>query len=310
MKRIRFIGFDNLADTINELKGAYGRISIISGGTNFTVAKNRPDPDWIVDLSRVQDLQFIIEDDNFIRIGAGTTFAEIASHHAVRTRIAALAEAAGQIGSAQIRNRATIGGNIACASPAADSIPVLAVYDAQIVTVGPEGSRTLLVREVIANACQSTLGEKEIIKEIVFPVNSSRLSAFRKIGRRTTVTRSRLNMAALFEYCEKEDTILNGRIVLGAVGPFSVFPQRVSDYLRGCRVNKAFAKELSGLMTEIVNEINPAAKSRSYKVAAVEDCDRCGWCLDDRESRAYKASAVRGLVYDIATHLFGDRFEL
>jgi hypothetical protein len=117
-------------------------------------------------------------------------------------------------------------------------------------------------------------------------------------------------MAALFEYCEKEDTILNGRIVLGAVGPFSVFPQRVSDYLRGCRVNKAFAKELSGLMTEIVNEINPAAKSRSYKVAAVEDCDRCGWCLDDRESRAYKASAVRGLVYDIATHLFGDRFEL
>jgi carbon-monoxide dehydrogenase medium subunit len=309
VKKVRCIGVDNLADTINELQGASGRISIISGGTNFTIAKNRPNPDCIVDLSKVHDLKFIIEDNNFIRIGAGTTFAEIAAHHAVQTKIAALAQAAGQIGPVQNRNRATIGGNIASASPAGDSLPVLAVFEARIVTAGPEGSRTLLVEEVIAGACQSTLGEKEIIKEIVFPVNNC-LSAFRKIGRRTTVARSRLNMAVLLDYCHKEDTILNGKIVLGAVGSFPVCPKPVSDYLRGRKVDKALAGELSGLMSEVVNEIKPVAKSRPYKAAAVKDCGRCGWCLDDRASRPYKASAVKGLVYDIATDLFGDRFEL
>jgi xanthine dehydrogenase FAD-binding subunit len=287
MKNVRCIGFDNLADTLHELQGTSERVSFISGGTDFTTAKNRPNPECIVDLSKVRDLQYIIAENDLIRIGAGTTFAAIASHPAIRTKVSALAQAADQIGSVQIRNRATIGGNIASASPAGDSLPVLAVFDAHIITVGPEGTRTLLAKETVAGVCQLLLREKEIIKEIVVPVNGRWLSAFRKIGHRTAVTIARLNMAMLVDYCHQDDTISAGKVALGALGTVPVCPLSVNDFLRDRKVDRAFAGNLAGLLSEVVNTVIP-----------------------DRESRPYKAEAVKGLAFDIATDLFGARFDL
>jgi xanthine dehydrogenase FAD-binding subunit len=249
--------------------------------------KNHFNAECIVDLSKVKDLKYITEENDCIHIGAGTTFATIASHPAIRSKVAALAQAAEQIGSVQIRNRATIGGNIASASPAGDCLPVLAAFDARIMLVGLNGTRTMTVKEAVADICQSSLQEKEIIKEIAFPLNGRRLSAFGKIGHRSAVTIARLNMAILLDYCRQDDSIVTGTVALGSLGAVPVCPQSVAEFLCDRKVDRTFASRLAGLLSEVVNKEIP-----------------------DRESRPYKAAAVKGLAFDIVTGLFGDRFDL
>lgn len=283
MKNVRCVGFDNLADTLDELKRTQDTVAFINGGTDFLSWKKPPALECIVDLSKVTDLQYISEEDGILRIGAGTTFAAIAASGLVRAKATALAQAAGQVGSVQIRNRATLGGNIASASPANDSLPVLAAFGAAVVTVGPRGSRTMTVAQALAGPGRPSLQDKELIKEIVLPLSGNR-SAFGKLGGRTTVTIARLNLAILVDYREEDNTIVAGKVALGAVGPAPVCPAGVERFLTNRRVDSGFAGSLAELLSEAVNAAIPA-----------------------RESRPYKAAAIKGLAFDLADDLFGDR---
>jgi len=287
MSKIRCLGFDNLADTLHGLSASRGRVSFINGGTDFLTLKKHIDAKCIIDLSKVKDLKYISEESDFIHIGSGVTFTDIASHPVIRSKVTALAQAAGQMGSVQIRNRATIGGNIASASPAGDCLPVLAAFDARIVVVGLDGTRTLTTKETIAGTYRTSLQEKEIIKEIAIPVNGRWISAFGKIGHRSAVTIARLNMAVLLDYSREDDRILKGKVALGALGAVPLSPVLAENFLRDRKVDRAFASRLAGLLSDAVDG-----------------------AISDRESRPYKAAVIKGLTLDIVTRLFGDRFDL
>src|SRR6056297_1220315 len=119
---------------------------ILAGGTDILLKRDElinEDID-LIDLSRVEELKFIKKEQGVIKLGAMTTFSQIANDKLINKYIPALAQAACQLGSVQIRNRATIGGNVAYVSPAADSVPVLMAHSTRVKIMKSDGSTKIL----------------------------------------------------------------------------------------------------------------------------------------------------------------------
>ena len=129
-------------------------------------------PSAVIDIGGVADLKGISVDDGVIRIGALTTHWEIASSQEVRDGNALMAEAAGGIGDAQVRNRGTIGGNIAHADPASDWATVLTALEATIEVQGPGGSRAVAVGDFFEGAFATALASNEVVTAVRVPVLS------------------------------------------------------------------------------------------------------------------------------------------
>ena len=127
-------------------------------------------PPAVIDIGRIAELRGIARSGDSLRIGALTTHAELAASSEVRTSAAALAEAAAGVGDPTVRNRGTIGGNIAHADPASDLPTVLVALEAAIVAVGPKGERTIPAADFFTGIMTTTLRDNEIVAAIAVPV--------------------------------------------------------------------------------------------------------------------------------------------
>ena len=125
----------------------------------------------LIDIGRVAELQGISRQADHVRIGSLTTHAEIAASNDLRTHAPALTDAAAQVGDPAVRNRGTIGGNIAHADPASDLPTVLVALDATIVAIGRSGERSIAAREFFIGVMATTLKEDEIIAAVQVPAS-------------------------------------------------------------------------------------------------------------------------------------------
>lgn len=149
-----------------------------------------------LDLSRLADLRGVTPRGECLSIGAMTTFTEIRQSPLIRRRLPMLAAAAGQIGAVQVQNRATIGGNIANASPAGDSLPVLAVAEASVVLRSAEGERRAPFTTFFTGYRKSVRRADELIVAVeVPPIVGAQW--FRKVGTRAAQAISKVVMAAV-----------------------------------------------------------------------------------------------------------------
>ncbi|SMC79463.1 FAD binding domain-containing protein [Sporomusa malonica] len=272
----KIAGFSRLEDVLQALAHTSAQTVFISGGTDFINNGTGRNAGLVIDLSQVADLKYIKDLGTEIRIGSGTTFASIAASPVIKTKVCALAQAASRVGSVQIRNRATIGGNIASASPAGDSLPVLAAFNALIYTAGPNGARVLTLEEAL-----NRLQDKELITEIVIPTPDLTSSGFVKIGSRSQVTIAKISLAAIVSYDRKKRLIIAGKAALGALGKVPVCPAKVQDFFSQRVVDECFASDLAQLLAETVDE-----------------------AIMGRASHPYKKAAVRGLADDLTGLLF------
>jgi len=276
MTGYRIAGFLRLEDVLREITQTSVRTVFISGGTDFINNGIGDKAELVIDLAQVADLKYIKDLGSEIRIGGGTTFAAIAASPIIKARASALAQAASRVGSVQIRNRATIGGNIASASPAGDSLPVLAAFTAGVHTAGSQGTRSLTLTEAL-NGLQA----KEIITEVVIPTPGESRSGFVKIGSRSQVTIAKVSLAANIMYDRSKKMIIVGKAAMGALGKVPVCPLTVQQFFSQRVVDEHFADDLSQLLVETVDEM-----------------------IAGRASRPYKRAAVKGLAYDLAGLLF------
>jgi len=144
----------------------------LAGGTDLIIRLRDGSiaPQVVIDLKRIAEFDGLIrEDGDQLTIGAGTVMTDIAADEVIRGDFRALAEAASVVGSVQIRNRATLAGNICNASPAADTVPALLVYGARVVAVGPGGSRRIPIDEVFVRSGVTTLARGELVSAIELP---------------------------------------------------------------------------------------------------------------------------------------------
>jgi CO/xanthine dehydrogenase FAD-binding subunit len=164
---------DRLDDAVAILAG--GRARLLAGGTDLIIRLRDGSirPDVVVDVKRIDDLDagLRVESDRLV-IGGRAVMTDIAAHPVIRRAFAALAESAAVVGSVQIRNRATLAGNIGNASPAADTVPSLLVYDATIVVRGRSGERRVAADDVFVRSGVTTLGSDEVITAIELPLPS------------------------------------------------------------------------------------------------------------------------------------------
>ena len=173
-------------------------ITPIAGGTDVMVRINGEigePPTRMVDLSRLVALRGIAVEGSFVVLGALTTYTEIRQSGVCREHVPALVEAAATIGAAQIQNRGTLGGNIANASPAGDTLPVLLALDAAIAVGGPRGERRVAADEFWVAYRQTALAPDELILSVRIPLAGGRETRFRKVGTRRAQAISKVVMA-------------------------------------------------------------------------------------------------------------------
>jgi carbon-monoxide dehydrogenase medium subunit len=149
------------------------RARLLAGGTDLLIRlRDRSlEPDIVIDLKRIRELDDgIREHDGRLVIGARTVMTDLAADERIRRDYTALAEGAAVVGSVQIRNRATLAGNICNASPAADTAPALLVFDATVVVTGPSGERRIPIDEWFVRSGVTTLRAGELVSAIELPL--------------------------------------------------------------------------------------------------------------------------------------------
>ncbi len=157
----------------------------LAGGTDLMVELNfdRRRPDMILDLTRVAELRELERVDGSVRIGAGVTYSRLAT---LADALPGLALAARTVGSPQIRNRGTLGGNFGTASPAGDGIPPLIACGAQVEVASQSGARTIPAADFITEPKKNALRRDELITALVVPVASGP-QQFAKVGTRNAM---------------------------------------------------------------------------------------------------------------------------
>ncbi|HET7514543.1 MAG TPA: FAD binding domain-containing protein [Gaiella sp.] len=240
----------------------------VAGGTDLMVEVNagRVRPATLLDLSRVEELRTWRRESGLVFVGSGMTFARIARE---LCELGALVQAARSVASPQIRNRATLGGNLATASPAGDSLPVLAAYDADVVVASARaGTRRMPLRRFLLGPKRTSLAPDELIVGAEWrPVAGP--GSFAKVGRRSAM------VIAVASVCLQADPTRHAvRLALGSVAP---------TVLRAPGA-EAFAQE--------VDWSDPAAVAEFGRRAAAE-----AQPIDDlRGSAAYRRRVVEGLA--------------
>ncbi len=145
---------------------------VVAGGTDLLpqLKNGVLKPGWVVDLSAVAELRTISDaPDGGLRIGASVTARELELDARVRSRFPALAESAAMVGSVQVRNLATLGGNLCNAAPSADMAPPLLALDAEAVIAGPSGQRRVSMASFFLGVRRTVLAPGELLLEIVVP---------------------------------------------------------------------------------------------------------------------------------------------
>ena len=198
MRPFRWVRPTSLQEVIGFLEEHGAAAVLLAGGTDLIVGlrDGKIAPRVIIDVKRTSDLPPIItEADGWLTISATVALSDVESHETVRFHFPALAEAAAVVGSIQIRNRATLVGNVCNASPAADTVPVLAVYGAFVKVLGPGGERRLPIVDFIQGNRRTALAAGELATAVSIPFpNQPFGAAFARITRRRGVDLATVNL--------------------------------------------------------------------------------------------------------------------
>jgi len=276
-----------LPGLVDALAAMTPRSRVLAGGTDLVrqMTQDGHRPDIIVDLSGVRELRHIRQVGESLRLGATTTFAEIAGDPTVRRHATCLASAAASVGAVQTRNMATIGGNIGNASPCADSIPALLALEATVMVLDGHGETTeRRLDRVLKGPGATALRHDEVITEIVVPVpGGERRSSYAKLGSRTMVSVARIGMALVvrLERGDGEETqpgtIAEARVGIGALGETAFRADDLEELLRGRPADEATRAALVDAGPVVARAAIPGRSSLPYKQEAIRGVATDAW---------------------------------
>ncbi len=254
---IQYIRPRNIDEAIERM--AADELVPIAGGTDLIPQLRRGRSCRLLDIGRLT-LGFIEDIGDWIEVGAATSHAEIARSKLIGKCLPLLGRACGLIGSAQIRNRGTIGGNIANASPCADSVPALLIYDAELKLLSRSGERRIKLAEFISGPYRTNRRPDELIVSILCRKNIPTTgNAFIKLGRRQAVNISRMSIAAIIEM-GADRIIGSARLAASSVFPVSSRMPEVERMLYGATATP----ELFRIAGEVAAETMVAKSGRRW----------------------------------------------
>ena len=238
---------------------------LIAGGTDIvpTFRDLGSKPVHLIDLGLIEELNGIEEEDGKVLIGPTTTHAQVLASKIIEEAAPALHDAARWIGSVQIRNRGTIGGNLCNASPAADSAPPLLVHGAEAHICSLEEGHWIPLQELFKGPKMTALEKNEILGGLRFTPVKGAGSSFQRIGRRKGFTLSVVNAAV---YTERDgDKLKDVRIALGSVAPTPIRAPTVENKIRGRKMSEELIEAAAAASIEVAKPIDDVRGTAEYR---------------------------------------------
>jgi carbon-monoxide dehydrogenase medium subunit len=268
MKNFRYFSPRNLNEVLSLFDGLHKNIYIMAGGTDLLVRmKNREiNVDGIIDLKRIPHLNYIEYDDKSgLKIGACSSIADVQKNPHLLAQYGALVEAASSIGSVQIRNKGTIGGNLCNASPAADLAPPLIVMDATVRIFGKAGERVVRLEDFFLGPGKPILQEGEILTEVQVPkLRPASGATYLKFSRRGGLDLAIVGVACLL-VVNNDSRCELARIAMGAVAPTPVRAKKAEILMTGEKINNELIEEVSKIAAEEAKPISDIRASADYR---------------------------------------------
>jgi len=271
-----FVTLNTLDETLSFLNRHGNKSKLIAGGTDLMIKlkSGEATPHYILSLSSCEDLNYLKDNNGKISIGPIATHTELANSSLLNSSAQVLSAAAGVIGSPQIRNQGTIGGNICNASPSADTVPALMILNSRVKIVSRDEERWTWLKDFFLSPHQTILKENELVAEIeVEKLPEDTLFSFQRVSRRKSMDIAQMSVALALVMDENKGRVLEARISPGSVTPTPV------------RIHEA-EKIIEGeVLTDKIIE------------SAAEDVSRRAIDMTDtRWIPEYKRPAIKGLV--------------
>jgi aerobic carbon-monoxide dehydrogenase medium subunit len=264
----------NLFDTFCLMEQYNDRAHIIAGGTDLVLdflSKKYPSVETLIDISSIPELKKITLKNGIVSIGSAVTLSDILDSDLLKVHATVLVDAVRQIAGPQIRNIATIGGNVVNASPAADTIPSLLVLDSRVSITGlSQKSRELSLSKFLIGNRSVDLQAGEIVTGFHFPIPDPAIRCcFRKVQPRRSMAIAILNMAILLMI--DDNRVAEARIAMGAVAPTAVRVKTVEKELENLPISKVTNSKLySGINLDIA-PISDFRATRTYRLNVAQN---------------------------------------
>lgn len=274
MQHFEFYTARHIEDALTFLSEKGERCKVIAGGTDLIPSLRKEDihPEFVLNVLELESLGGITELDHSVRIGSTVTFTEMVESDILVHYFPSLVQAAASVGGPQIRNRGTIGGNIANASPAADVLPAVLALDGELELESmSSGKRRLPTSKAIMAPYRTQFREDEILTGIfIRKLKLGTKSGFVKLGRRNAMARARMNLSVILRLDSKE-VIEDLRIVPGAVMPVLKRMKRAEKILIGKKPNTDLIEASALMIVEEMVELTGVRWSTEYKVPVMKN---------------------------------------
>ncbi len=278
--RLEYIAPTSVDEALERLQAAGGRAALAAGGTDLIPALRAEarQVDLVIDLGRLAGegarYSTIRLEQGTLCLGAGVTHTQVIESALVQQHLPALAAACAEIGGPPVRNRGTLGGNLANASPAADSAPPLLAYDAGLLLVSPAGERRVALQDFFLGPRRTLLKPDELILEIGVPLPPAATAAsFIKLGRRSAMAIAVVSAAARLSL-DESGRVSQARLALGSVAPIPLRAFAAEQALQGQELQPALLQAAAELARQAVQPISDVRASAEYRSRMVEVLSR------------------------------------
>lgn len=247
----------------------YGKkIKIIAGGTDLLVQyydRLYEISSWL-DLKNIEELKEVKIYQNQMEIGAMVTHTQLEKSEYIKKYFPILSQAAADIGSPQIRNRGTIGGNIVNASPAGDLLPPLIAYKAKFKLLSSKDESIIPVEEFFIGPKETILKPEQLLAQIVLPLPNKRTyGSWIKIGKRKAVIIATITIALVVEMDEDNKIIKDVKTCLGSVAPTPIEIKEIRAKMIGKKFNQLNFNQLGQLVEDKISPIDDIRGTREYR---------------------------------------------
>ncbi|HTK31348.1 MAG TPA: FAD binding domain-containing protein [Candidatus Saccharimonadaceae bacterium] len=245
------------------------RLTPLAGGTDLFVYLNAGTHSGtrFLDVSALRELRGIRVTKASVKIGGGVTFREIREHADLNKRLPSLVAAAAEVGAWQIQNRATLAGNVANASPAGDSLPVLLAHDAIVHARSVRGARGIPFAELYRGYRDLALEADELIVGLEIPWPAPRaFSFFRKVGTRRAQSISKVVLSGVLEQ-DTRGVVTHARLAWGSVAPVTLRSRTAEAALIGQKPSAAVTESARRALLDDIAPIDDIRSEREYRVA-------------------------------------------
>jgi len=272
MKSFQYHEPDTLREACSLLSELGEEAKLLAGGTDLIVRMKRGDqtPKNVINIKKIKTLDFIQEECEGYRIGALTRLSDIVDHEGLREYMPVICSAARSIGSAQVRNIATLGGNLCNAAPSADMAPGLLVLDANVTLEGLEGERTLPLESFFLGPGSVDLKNGEVLKEISvpFPPPGTR-QIYIKHGPRHAMDIAVVGIAVALTIEKETNRCNKARISLGAVAPTPLRAQKTEELIQGKQLDAIPMGLVSETVRQEATPISDVRGSAEYRTEMI-----------------------------------------